>query len=173
MQFNDLIKERYSLREYSDKEIKKEDIIQILKAGQYAPSAANKQAWHFIVIHNIENRKLFSQVYHREWFKDAKAYIVVCGNKELSWHRPQDNKSHMDIDTAIATDHMTLQAADIGIGTCWICNFDINKCTELLNIPTEFEPIAILSLGYATERKTPNKKRKQLDKISSWEKFQL
>lgn len=171
MQFKQLIKERYSLREYSKNEIAKKDLIQILEAGQYAPSAANRQAWHFIVVHQKENIEELSQVYSRDWFKDAKAYIIVCGNKDLSWHRAKDNKSHIDIDVAIAVDHMTLQAADLGIGTCWICNFDIEKCNLLLNIPSEFEPIAILSLGYAKDKEIPVKKRKTLDDISSWEKF--
>ncbi len=171
MNFKELIEQRYSVRSYQDKEVEKEKLVAILEAGQIAPSAVNNQPWHFIVVQKSENHKQFSEIYHRDWFEQAPVYIVVCGDHNLAWKRNEDGKDHCDIDAAIAVDHMSLQATELGLGTCWICNFHVDKCKGFFNLPDHIEPIAILSLGYPTDKKTPVKKRKSLEEIVHWEKF--
>lgn len=171
MKFKELIAQRYSVRSYQNKEVEKDKLIAILEAGQLAPSAVNKQPWHFIVIREPENHKRFSEIYHRDWFNEAPVYIVLCGDHNQSWKRAEDGKDHCDVDVSIAVDHMTLQATELGLGTCWICNFHVDKCAEFFNLPNHIEPVAILSLGYPTENTAPIKKRKALDEIVHWEKF--
>lgn len=171
MDFKSLISNRYSVRSYLSKEVEKEKLIKILEAGQIAPSAVNLQPWHFIVVRETENHKKFSEIYHRDWFNEAPVYIVVCGDHEQAWKRKADGKDHTDIDAAIAIDHMTLQATELGLGTCWICNFYVEKCSEFFNLPKHIEPIAIISLGYPKENNIPVKKRKSFDEIVHWEKF--
>ncbi|MDE5422620.1 nitroreductase family protein [Ancylomarina sp. DW003] len=166
------IKDRYSVRAYLDKKVEDEKLMQILEAGQYAPSAVNFQPWHFIVIREKENHDKFSHIYHREWFKEAPVYIVICSDHSKSWKRAEDEKDHADIDAAITTDHMTLQATELGLGTCWICNFHVQKCREYFDLPDHIEPVSILSLGYPDlEKRQPKKKRNSLDEIVHWEKF--
>ncbi|MFA8436213.1 MAG: nitroreductase family protein [Marinifilaceae bacterium] len=171
MKFNELIQKRYSVRSYSNKEVEEEKLIQVLEAGRLAPSAVNNQPWHFVVIRQKENRENFASIYHREWFREAPVYMVICGDHEKAWHRKADNKDHCDVDISIAVDHMTLQATELGLGTCWICNFDPNLCREYLKLPDHIEPIAILSLGYPATDSIPEKKRKSLNEIVHWEKF--
>lgn len=171
MNFKELTQKRYSVRSYLSKPIEDEKLIEILKAGQVAPSAVNNQPWHFIVIRKPDNHKQFSEIYHRDWFNEAPVYIVICGDHDQSWKRNEDNKDYCDIDAAIAIDHMTLQATDLGIGTCWVCNFHVQKCIDFFNLPVHIKPIAILSLGYPSNQTPPQKKRKSLDEIVHWEKF--
>jgi len=171
MDFKTLISNRYSVRSYLQKEVEEEKLIKILEAGQIAPSAVNFQPWHFIVVREPENREKFSEIYHRDWFKEAPVYIIVCGDHKQAWKRKEDGKDHTDVDAAIAIDHMTLQAVELGLGTCWICNFFVDKCKEFFNLPKHIEPIAILSLGYPNNDKIPAKKRKSLEEIVHWEKF--
>jgi len=171
MDFKELVQTRYSVRSYQPKEVENEILIKVLEAGQIAPSAANNQPWHLIVVREPKNHKQFSEIYHREWFKEAPIYIIICGDHEQSWKRNEDGKDHCDVDAAIAIDHMTLQATELGLGTCWICNFYIEKCREFFKLPDHIEPIAILSLGYPTDQKPAQKKRKPLDKIVHWEQF--
>jgi nitroreductase len=67
-----------------------------------------------------------------------------------------------------AVDHMTLSAAEIGLGTCWICAFDAKRCTQLLDLPDKLEPIVLLPLGYPAESKSPDRhtlERKPLEQI--------
>lgn len=171
MDLRTIIENRYSVRSYQQREVEKEKLIKILEAGQLAPSAVNNQPWHFIVVREPENHANFSEIYHRDWFKEAPVYIIVCGDHSAAWKRKEDGKDHTDVDAAIAIDHMTLQATELGLGTCWICNFYVEKCREFFQLPEQIEPIAILSLGYPGDDKLPVKKRKTLDEIVHWEKF--
>lgn len=171
MSVEELILQRYSVRSYTTQDVEMEKLMKILEAGKNAPSAANNQPWHFIVTREPENHKSVSEIYHRDWFKEAPVYIIVCGDHQQSWKRQSDGKDHCDIDAAIAIDHMTLQATELGLGTCWICNFFVDKCRQFFNLPQHIEPIAILSLGYPTDMESPIKRRKSLDEIVHWEKF--
>lgn len=171
MDIRTIIENRYSVRSYQSKEVEEEKLIKILEAGQLAPSAVNNQPWHFIVVREAENHKKVSEIYHRDWFKEAPVYIIICGDHNAAWKRKEDGKDHTDVDAAIAIDHMTLQATELGLGTCWICNFYVEKCKDFFQLPGHIEPIAILSLGYPADDKIPAKKRKSLEEIVHWEKF--
>jgi nitroreductase len=110
------------------------------------------------------------QVYHREWFRTAPCVIVICGDHSTSWKR-KDEKDHCDIDAAITTDHMTLQATELELATCWICNFDPQMTRGLLNLPDHLEPLVLLPLGYPLDEADPERhseKRKPLSEIVSY-----
>lgn len=171
MKFEELVKLRYSCRDYKPREIETEKIEEIINIARIAPSAVNLQPWHFIVVTDQDTKKQLDETYKRDWFKTAPAAIVVCGDHKEAWKR-SDGKDHADIDAAIATDHITLKAAEMGLATCWVCNFDVEKCKEVLNIPENVEPVVILPLGYANDE--PNKlhyKRKELSEVIHWNKF--
>jgi nitroreductase len=173
MKFIELAKQRYSTRKYDKKPVEKDKLEYILEAGRIAPSAANYQPWIFIVVQEETQRKQMWEVYHRPWFKDAPVYIVLCADHNVSWKR-MDGKDHADVDIAIAADHMTLAASELGLGTCWICNFDPVKCTEVLNLPPNIEPGVILSLGYPLDACDPDRhgtKRRALREIVKWDRF--
>ena len=111
-------------------------------------------------------------MYHREWFRTAPCVIVICGDHQQSWKRQKDGKEYCDIDVAIAVDHMTLQATETGLATCWICNFDKEKTIEALRLPAHLEPIVILPLGYPLDQVDPDRhteKRKRIEDIVSFE----
>jgi nitroreductase len=171
--FLELAKKRYSVRNYLSKPVEEEKLMYILEAGRVAPSAANYQPWHFIVIRNEEIQKKIWVTYNRSWFFQAPVIIVICGDHKSSWKR-SDGKDHCDIDISIATDHMTLAAAESGLGTCWICNFDALKTSEILDLPEHIEPIAYLSLGYpepSDDKGSRHLVRKNLEEIVHWEHF--
>ncbi len=170
--FLDLAKERYSSRNYFPIPVEEEKLLYVLEAGRIAPSAANFQPWHFVVIQNTEMLEKIYPVYNRDWVKQAPVLIVICGDHTTSWKRA-DRKDHCDIDIAIATDHMTLAATEQGLSTCWICNFDAALCSNILELPNHIEPIVILSLGYPTKSddNSRHSRRKQLSDIIHWDKF--
>ncbi|MDA3952148.1 MAG: nitroreductase family protein [Bacteroidales bacterium] len=173
MAFIDLAKKRYSSRKYLDKPVEKELLLQVLDAARVAPSAKNKQPWHFVVVTNEELLKDIKGCYDRTWLETAKCIIVVCGDHREAWRRA-DGKSHTDIDVAITIDHMTLAATDLGLSTCWICKFDVLKCANIMELPEGVEPIALIPLGYPADKTDENRHerlRKPLDEIVHWEKF--
>lgn len=81
----------------------------------------------------------------------APAAIVVCANKTKAWKRPFDGKITTDIDASILTDHMMLEATELGLGSVWICYFNPDILKEELNLPENLEPVNILALGYSDE----------------------
>jgi nitroreductase len=168
MSFLELASARFSQRNFAPNPVEREKINYILKAGQLAPSSVNFQPWLFYVITQKDMLQKLWECYPREWFKSASVCIVVIGNHSQSWKRQPDGKDHCDIDVAIAIDHMTLAAQEQGLGTCWVCNFNLEKCRQLFNFAPHLEPIAFLPIGYASDSKIPEKKRKELDEIVTW-----
>ncbi|MCL6590851.1 MAG: nitroreductase family protein [Firmicutes bacterium] len=170
MSFLEIAKKRYSVRKYQKKAVEPEKLQQVLEAGRIAPSAVNYQPWVFVVAQTGEARKKIAATYPREWLAEAPVIIVICGDHSQAWKR-RDGKDHCDIDAAIAIDHMTLAAASLGLGTCWVCAFDAALCHQALGLPSHLEPIALLPLGYPADAPDPARyetKRKKLDEIVRW-----
>ena len=163
----DIISQRRSIRKYTNQPISKEVIEQLLESARLSPSACNLQPWMFYVCESEQAKTAVRESYPREWFNAAQTYIVICGNHDQSWKRAHDGKDHCDIDIAIATEHICLAAACLGVGTCWVCNFDAAKLKADMQLPQHLEPIVILPLGYPAE--TPEtRKRKPMNEISTW-----
>ncbi len=165
MAFLDLAKERYSVRKYEDRPVDKDKIIQVLEAARYAPSAVNKQPVHFTVVTEDAKIQELAEAYDRAWFRKAPVVIVACGDHETSYKR-KDGKDHCDIDVAIAVDHLTLAATDIGLGTCWVCAFDEKIVSKVLDLPENQEPIVMIPIGFPDHSARPEKKRKTMDEIA-------
>lgn len=171
MDFLELAKNRYSCRIFKPDAVEEDKLLKVLEAARVAPSAVNYQPWHFYVIQNPENKAKVIEAYPREWIKKAPVLIVACGNKQVSWKRA-DGKEHVEIDISIAVDHLTLQATELGLGTCWVCNFQAKKLREAMNLPLHMEPIVIIPMGYLVEDADVERhaaKRKSIDEIVSWE----
>jgi nitroreductase len=169
MEFKQLIIERCSVRKYKDIPVEEEKILQITEAGRMAPSAVNFQPWLFLIIREPANLEKMYSVYQREWIKSAPVIILACADHNQSWKRSIDGKDSAEIDVAIAVDHMTLQATELGLGTCWVCNFDVHRCAEIMDLPRHIEPIVMLPLGYPDVEVPAEKNRKPLDKLVYWE----
>ncbi|MCD7973560.1 MAG: nitroreductase family protein [Candidatus Azobacteroides sp.] len=173
MNFLDLVKKRFSLRNFSDRPVEREKIDYLLETARWAPSAVNYQPWYFIIIQEEEGKEKLRACYGREWFKTAPLYILICGDHEISWKR-KDGKDFCDVDISIAVEHLSLAAAEQGLGSCWVCNFDAEKCKESFNLPAHIEPIVILPVGYPDEKaglSEKERKRKTIDEITKWETF--
>lgn len=169
MNFKELCEKRYSVRSYKPDSVPQEKLDYIMECVRLAPSAVNKQPWHFTVFTNEEDRKKIQQCYGREWIQEAPSYIVAYARPEEAWVRRYDEKNHADIDVAIAVEHLCLAAAEQGLGTCWVCNFRIQLFCELFELPDNLIPVAIIPIGYPATDEIPEKKRKELQEILTQE----
>lgn len=165
MNFLELVKMRYSVRSYEERPIEQDKLDYIMECVRLAPSAVNFQPWKFRVVTDKKLLDALKSVYPREWIKTAPCIIVACGDHSEAWHRKLDNKDHTDVDVAIAVEHLCLAAAEQGLGTCWVCNFDVPRCKELMDLPEQVEPIALIPIGYISETDVAEKKRKPLQEI--------
>lgn len=148
MDFLDLAKKRFSVRAYKKQPIDKEKLTLILEAARVAPTAANLQPVRLIVVDSEEGMEklgLAANVY------GAPLAIIVCADRAKAWKRPIDGKNTVDIDASIVTDHMMMEATNLGLGTVWICWFDPSVIASEFDLPESVEPVNILAIGYSDE----------------------
>ena len=169
MDFFELVRRRYSVRSYKSDPVEQEKLERILQAARLAPTAANRQPFHLIVIHTAGREAELLRVYSKLWFVEAPIVICACGIPAKNWVR-KDGKNYNDVDVAIVMDHLIMAATAAGLGTCWIAAFDPAAAKEVLGLPEGVEPIAFTPLGYAAEPPT-RKKRKLISELVTYERW--
>ncbi len=167
MNFQELVRDRYSVRSFHDHPVEEKKLRKVLETARLAPSACNFQPWVFIVVK--KNRKKLKPGYDKDWFLSAPVVIVVCCDRQKAWIR-SDGKKYGDVDVAIAMDHLSLQAAELGLGTCWVGAFNEEKVREALNLPFHLEPVIMTPLGYPNQQPR-EKSRRSFEEVVKWEKF--
>ena len=170
--FMSIVSSRFSCRRYAGVPMTQEQINAVLEAARLAPSACNRQPWRFYVVNTPDLAAQVAETYDRSWIRWAATFIVICGDHTESWQRA-DGKDHCDIDISIAVEHICLAAAAMNLGTCWVCNFDKEKLSQVLNLPDHIEPIAMIPIGeMSAEVVVPEKNRKSMEEIVVWGKHQ-
>ena len=120
MDFINIAKQRYSVRSYTDQKVEAEKLEKILEAAHVAPTAANLQPVHLIAVQGEEGLAKIGKAAN---IYGAPLAIIVCADHNKAWVRPFDKKQTGDIDASILTDHMMLQATELGLGSVWVCYF--------------------------------------------------
>ena len=165
MNFDQLILARYSCRHYSSDPIEEDTLNKILEAARLAPTASNRQPFQIIIIKTENQKEDLLKIYPRDWFVQPSLLLCVCSLTEEGWFRKKyDQQSYAVVDASIVVDHITLQAADLGVGTCWIGDFNPQTAREFLHLPDEVEPIAFTPLGYPLD-KPGDKNRKPIEDL--------
>lgn len=165
MKFIELAKKRVSIRSYKPDPISEEHLNDVLEAGRLAPTACNLQPFQFIVVRQKEALAALAAAYPASWIAEAPVIIAICTTPANAWKRSRhDDRCYSDVDAAIAADHMTLAAADLDLGTCWIAAFDPTIARAALKLPHTVEPLILLTLGYPNEEGRP-KIRLPLEKL--------
>ncbi len=151
------IAERYSCRSYSDKDVSEETVNEIVTAGMRAPSGMNVRPWHIIVVRDAGLRGQLSEVHQYAGFcAQSPVVFAICGDEQASDHWWLE-------DCAAVTENMLLQAAELGLGTCWIGIRGSEKrghdreavVREILGIPDHIRVSALISCGYPTSAGKP------------------
>lgn len=158
------IQTRKSTRMYLDKPVEPERLNKLLDAARLAPSASNRQEWRFVIVNDRETiGKLSRSSCIQAFIGNAPVIIAACA--ETDGHVMQCGQPSYPIDVAIALDHLSLAAVELGLGTCWIGMFDEAKVKNALNIPEKARVVALMVLGYPADPAPEEKKRLPLDKI--------
>jgi len=169
MQVHEAIKNRRSVRSYKPDLIPEESLEKVLEAVRLAPSAHNDQDYKFIVIKDSDTKKQLAEAARSQSFiAEAPVVIVaVALNPEriMSCEVPA-----YAINLAIAIDHMTLQACEEDLGTCWIGAFSQKEVKNVLNIPEQYKVVSLLPLGYPADS-PKTKTRKNPEEIICYETF--
>jgi nitroreductase len=158
------IKTRRSVRKYLRKEIPNDILMDIMDCARLAPSARNRQLWHFVVITDDKIKARLTEITkYGKFIKDAYAVVAVFYDK---------TSSGMFEDSCAATENIILAAWHYGIGTCWIGSYKRDHAEEtkkILNCPDTHELINLVALGYPDE--TPVREKKRLEEVVSFNSF--
>ncbi len=182
MKFLDLVKTRQSVRKYLDKPVEREKIECCLEAARLAPSASNSQPWSFIVVDNLKlkesvARKTFDRVISFNRFSlQAPVLIVLISERPSFLNKVAEaikDKQFSLIDIGITAEHLCLQAAEEGLGTCMLGWFNEKGVKRLLNIPPSKRVELIITMGYPESNQIRSKKRKPIDQIRSYNTYGL
>lgn len=154
MELWDAILTRRSIRKFKSNAIPEELIEKILRAGMQAPSARNKQPWHFVVVRDREMLNKISDVHpYAYMLKEAPVGIVICGDSNI-----ETTIDYIVQDCSAATQNMLLAAHDFGLGAVWLGIYPreqrVNALRELLDIPQNIIPISMIAVGYPDEEKS-------------------
>lgn len=170
MDFTQIAKKRKSVRQFKQQPVEEEKIERILECARLAPSALNLQCWHFIVIKERENVERAARAggAHNDWLKDVPVLILACGDPKKSTEH--NGIQYYIVDVAIAMQNLVMAATDLGLGTCWIANFDEEVAREALGIPENIKVVAMTPIGYPDDDE-PSPRRKPLEKIVHREKW--
>ena len=169
MDFLELAQKRYSVRNFSAASVEKEKLERILEAGRIAPTACNNQPQRVLVLQSpeaIEKLKKCTPCHF-----GATAALLICYDKNISWKRPHDAKEHGDIDAAIVCASMMLEAAELGLGTTWVCYFDPAAVVREFDLPENLIPSSILPLGYPAPDAAPAPLHTQRKPLAETVKF--
>ena len=170
MELLEIAKKRFSVRNYTNPKVASEKRAKILEAAHGAPTAANHQPVHLIVAQSDE---ALAKVGEAAEVYGAPLAIIVCADHNKAWVRPFDKKQTGDIDASILTDHMMLQATELGLGSVWVCYFKPDVLSKAFHLPANLEPINILAIGYSAEGEgDPNRfaaQRIPMDKLVSYD----
>ncbi|MFX1354408.1 MAG: nitroreductase family protein [Promethearchaeota archaeon] len=171
MDFYEVVKKRRSYRFFKSGVVPtKEKIEKVLNAARLAPTWANKQGMHYIVVQDPEKvKEVWRAIGQEKKFVEAPIFIV--GIISESGSGANRNEKYYPVDFGICFEHLILAATAEGLGTCWIGWFHEEKVKEILEIPKKYRVLGLTPLGYPTEEKGEVVDRRPLEEIIHYDKF--
>ena len=154
MHFSELARSRYSVRAYQDTPVPDEILDAILETGRVAPTAHNIQPQMIYIARSEASREKLASVC-RCTFGAPVILVVGYDRNRERLSRLNPGYGFGETDTAIVCTHMMLQAADLGIGSCWVGMFNRQEVSDILELPDNIVVTALLTLGYPAENAEP------------------
>lgn len=156
METRDAITKRFSAKSYLDKKVDKGMIAEILDVAKNAPSSGNLQNWKVVVVDDKEKKnQIVSTCLSQKWMNQASVFIVVCNDHEnvnkMYGARGKDIYSVQNC--AAFIQNILTAATDLGLNSCWVGSFEIEKLKQILRIPDNVRPEVVITLGYSDEIK--------------------
>ncbi|MDO4575363.1 MAG: nitroreductase family protein [Planctomycetia bacterium] len=155
MDFLELAKSRYSVRQFSDKPVAEAMVDKILEAARVAPTACNLQPAHLVVVRTEEGMKKLRECTPFSWM-DVPLAIIVYGDASRAWVRAYDGDNAAVVDASIIGTHILMEIAELGLGTTWIGCFDPAKVKQFFPMDATLQPIAIFPIGWPADDARPN-----------------
>jgi nitroreductase len=154
MRIPEAIRERRSVRRFTEREVSEEEAELLVEAACLAPSAGNLQPWEFVVVRDPEiKRRLVGAAHGQRFISTAPVVFVVCAvpGRSASGYGRRGRELYCLQDTAAAVQNLMLTARANGLGSCWVGAFDERRAGAALGLPDGVRPVAIVPVGYPAE----------------------
>lgn len=164
MEFDRVIKERYSVRKFQEKTVEDNIINEILEIGRIAPSAGCENS---VIVYDLKEADILKLKNGTKYTFNAKNGFLICYDETISYKR-EDGLDFGIQDASIVTTYMMLKITELGLGSCWVGSFDIDKVSQIFDLPRNIIPVSFLPFGYIHENSKPTRwhfDRKELDKF--------
>jgi len=172
MDFWQVLQERYSVRSFDPAvDVPPETVQRLLEAAIRAPSAGNRQPWHFYIVRDpVVREGLADAAYGQDFVSQAPVAIVVCADPEQSAGRYGQRGSQLYClqDTAAAVEHILLSAVALDLGGCWVGAFDEDRAARVLDLPGRHRPVAILPIGKPAGDPPGPRPRRTLEMVATY-----
>jgi len=170
MTLDEAIYARRSIRKYSEIKVGLDKIKEIITAGMWAPTACNKQEYRFVY---LDDKELINAIYAlgaAHFISETRQAILVLYDNRID---NVEYKDHIQSGSAVIQ-NMLLKATELNVGTCWVCNLPSKrKLKKLLEIPSYYDPIALITFGYFEKAPQPMKRKHAVEDIMFVNKFEI
>ncbi|WP_297965888.1 nitroreductase family protein [uncultured Anaerovibrio sp.] len=153
MEFTDVIRNRYSCKNFSDRQVEADKLQAILAAGRLAPTAKNLQEQRIYVIQSAEGLAKIDKVTPCRY--GAPTVLLVAFDKDNVFTYPDSERDSGVEDAAIVATHMMLAATNEGVDSCWLNYFNPDAVARAFDLPDNEEVLMLLDLGYAAADAKP------------------
>lgn len=154
MEFNDILRKRYSCRTFASQAVEQEKIDLILEAGRMAPTAVNKQPVHVWAVSRPDTLEAVKGVTRSNY--GAPLLLIVGCRPSDAWVRRYDGKNGAEVDAAIVATHLMLAAENEGLATLWVGSFDPAQLKTILPGADGYELVAMINVGYPSPTSQPS-----------------
>ncbi len=162
----EVIRRRRSVRKMKDTALAPESVQRLFEAARLAPSWANTQCWDFVAVTDPAKRAALAAAGGpKQAMLAAPLIVVACARPQASGSRA--GLDYFMLDMGIAVEHLILEAAELGLGTCWVGWFEEEPVKRALGIPDEVRVVAMVPVGVPDEEPRA-RSRRPMEEILSW-----
>ena len=158
--FLELAKNRYSVRKYKSDPVEQEKIDRILEAARIAPTACNNQPQKIFVVRSEEKRKALAAICPCT-FDAPVVFVIACDPQIAAKGRVREGYQFGETDAAIVCSHMLFEAAELGLGSCWVGWFSSEEVKQALGLPENLDVCDLLPVGYPADDAKPSRMHSQ------------
>jgi len=160
--FMDTIRDRRSIRRYTDDALTSEEESTLVEAVRWAPSSGNLQArkFHFITDRELRER-LVGTCFDHGWMIQAPMLVVGSVDERITEEYGEAGLTTFGImDISASVQNMLLAAHDLGLGACWVCAFPPDAVKSIMGLPEHLHPVLMVTVGRPAEApETPSRLR--------------
>ena len=174
MKTQDAIESRSSIRDFSNKKVKFDLVLEAIDAANQAPFAGNINNLKFLIVETQENKNLIAEYAQQYWINEAQWIVIVCSEFKKLEELYQDRaQMYAKQQAGAAIENMLLRITDLGLASCWVGAFADDGIKAHFKIPDNWEIEAIIPIAYPKNKNSKHSRKIKLESKIFWEKWNI